>query len=72
MTRGENAELLQHIVRDLGDAYPGINLTDGGCQWRSAHRLHAGLRAENLAHTWAFLRAHRDQNDAQIRDNEAA
>lgn len=28
MTRGEKAELLQRVARDLGDAYPGIDLTD--------------------------------------------
>lgn len=29
MTRGEKARLLQHVARDLGDAYPGIDVTDG-------------------------------------------
>lgn len=29
MTRGEKAQLLQHLARDLGDAFPGIDLTDG-------------------------------------------
>jgi uncharacterized protein (DUF433 family) len=29
MTRGEKAQLLQHVARDLGNAYPGIDLTDG-------------------------------------------
>ena len=29
MTRGEKAPLLQRVARDLGDAYPGIDLTDG-------------------------------------------
>jgi len=27
MTRGEKAELLQWIARDLGDAFPGIDST---------------------------------------------
>ena len=29
MTRGEKAQLLRHIARDLGDAYPGIDVTEG-------------------------------------------
>lgn len=96
MTRGEKAELLQHLARDLGEAFPGIDVTDdvsGGdpCIARTripvwvleqARRLGAneaellrsypGLRAEDLAHAWAYVRTHRDQIDAQIRDNEAA
>lgn len=96
MTRGEKADLLQHIARNLGDAYPGIDLTDGvsggdPCVARTrvpvwtlaqAHRSGAreaelllsypGLRAEDLASAWAYVHAHRDQIDAQIRDNEAA
>ena len=31
MTRGEKAQLLQRIVRDLGDAFPGIDTTKGVC-----------------------------------------
>jgi len=31
MTRAEKAELLQHIVRDLGDAFPGIEAIAGVC-----------------------------------------
>lgn len=96
MTRGEKAELLQHLVRDIGDAFPGIDVTDdvsGGdaCIARTripvwvleqARRLGAseaevlrsypGLRAEDLANAWAYIRAHQDQIEAQIRDNEAA
>lgn len=96
MTRGEKAELLQHLARDLGDAFPGIDVTDdvsGGdpCIARTripvwgleqARRLGAseaellrsypGLRAKDLASAWAYIRAHRDQIEAQIRDNEAA
>ena len=29
MTRAEKARLLQAVVRDLGDAYPGIEITPG-------------------------------------------
>jgi uncharacterized protein (DUF433 family) len=31
MTRGEKAQLLQQVVRDLGDAFPGIDSTTGVC-----------------------------------------
>jgi len=31
MTRGEKAQLLQWVVRDLGDAYAGIDSTPGVC-----------------------------------------
>jgi len=30
------------------------------------------LRAEDLANAWAYLRAHRDEIDRQIRENEEA
>jgi uncharacterized protein (DUF433 family) len=96
MTRGEKAQLLQHVARDLGDAYPGIDLTDGVCGgepciartripvWilEQARRSGAseaelllsyvGLRAQDLASAWAYVRTHRDQIEAQIRDNDAA
>jgi len=35
-------------------------------------RLYPGLRAEDLASAWAYVRAHRDKIDRQIRDNESA
>lgn len=84
MTRVEKAELLLHLARDLGDAFPGIDVTDdvsGGdpCIARSripawvleqARRLGAseaellrsypGLRAQDLANAWAYVRTHRD------------
>jgi uncharacterized protein (DUF433 family) len=31
MTRAEKAQLLQSVVRDLGDAFPGIDATPGVC-----------------------------------------
>src|SRR3989304_5091493 len=31
MTRGEKAQLLQAVVRDIGDAFPGIDTTTGVC-----------------------------------------
>src|SRR6478609_6339956 len=85
MTRGEKAQLLQHIARDLGDACPGIDVTDGvaggdpcitrtripvwtleqgrrsGASEAELLRSYAGLRAEDLANAWAYVRTHRDQ-----------
>src|ERR1700732_3256263 len=31
MSRGEKSQLLQWVVRDLGDAFPGIESTPGVC-----------------------------------------
>lgn len=31
MTRAEKAQLLQWVVRDLGDAFPGVDSTPGVC-----------------------------------------
>lgn len=31
LTPGERAQLLQRVVRDLGDAFPGIDSTPGVC-----------------------------------------
>jgi uncharacterized protein (DUF433 family) len=35
-------------------------------------RSYPTLRAEDLANTWAFVRAHRSEIDLQIRENEEA
>ncbi len=35
-------------------------------------RSYPTLRAEDLAHAWAYVRAHRTEVDQQIRDNEDA
>jgi uncharacterized protein (DUF433 family) len=94
MTRGEKAQLLQHIARDLGDAYPGIDVTEGvsggapcisrtripvwtleqarraGASEAELLRIYAGLRAEDLANSWAYVRAHREQIDAEIQAND--
>jgi len=96
MTRAEKAQLLQAVVRDLGDAFPGIESipdVSGGepCIVRTripvwlleqARRLRASeadllrcyptLRAEDLVNAWAYARAHRDEIDQQIEENEAA
>lgn len=96
MSRGEKAQLLQWIARDLGDAFPGIESTPGVCGgepcivrtripvWvlEQARRLETSeadilrcyptLRAEDMANAWAYVRAHRDEIERQIRDNEEA
>jgi uncharacterized protein (DUF433 family) len=96
MTRGEKAQLLQRVVRDLGDAFPGIDAIKDVCGgdpcivrtripvWVLEHarrlgaseaellRSYPGLRAEDLANAWAYVRSYRNEIDEQIRENEAA
>jgi uncharacterized protein (DUF433 family) len=95
MTRAEKAQVLQWVVRDLGDAFPGIDSSPDVCGgeprivrtripvWilvqakqlgtSEADLLHAypTLRAEDLANAWAYYRAHQEQIEHQIRENEA-
>ena len=96
MSRAEKAQLLQWVVQDLGDAFPGIESVPGVCggdpciirtripvwvleQYRRlgvSHgyllRAYQALRAADLANAWAYVRAHRDEVEQQIRANEAA
>jgi uncharacterized protein (DUF433 family) len=96
MTRAEKVQLLQWVVRDLGDSFPGIDARPGVCGgeacivrtripiWvlEQARRLgtseadllhcYPALRAEDLANAWAYVRAHREEIDRQIREHEAA
>jgi uncharacterized protein (DUF433 family) len=96
LTRGEKAQLLQWLARDLGDAYPGIESRPDVCGgepcivrtripvWvlEQARRLgtseadllksYPTLRAEDLANAWAYVRAHREEIERQIRENEEA
>jgi len=96
MTRAKKAQLLQWVVRDLGESFPGIESTPGVCGgepcivrtripvWvleqarrlrvSEADLLHAypTLRAEDLANAWAYVRAHREEIERQIRENEEA
>lgn len=96
MTRGEKAQVLQWIARDLGDAFPGIesNLDVAGGEpcivrtripvWVLVQAQHLGaseaellrsypaLRAEDLANAWAYYRAHREEIESQVRENEGA
>ena len=96
MTRAEKAQMLQWVVRDLGEAFPGIESTPGVCGgepcivrtripvWVLARarqlgtseadllRCYPTLRAEDLANAWAYVRAHRDEIEQEIRENEEA
>lgn len=96
MTRAEKAQLLQWIVKDLGDAFPGIESRHDVCGgepcivrtripvWVLAQAKQLGmsesemlrsyptLRAEDLVNAWAYFRAHRDEIQQQIRENEEA
>lgn len=96
MTRAEKAQVLQWVVRDLGDAFPGIESIPGVCGgapcilrtripvWVLVQakqlgtseadllRCYPTLRAEDLTHAWAYLRAHKEEIEQQIRENEEA
>ncbi len=96
MTRGEKAQVLQWVVQDLGDAFPGIDSNQdvsGGepCIVRTRIpvwvlvrarqvgiteadllRSYPTLRAEDLANAWAYYRAHRQEIEQQIEENESA
>lgn len=96
MTRAEKLRLLQWVVQDLGDAFPGIELNPEVCGgeacivrtripvWvlEKARRMgmteadllqsYPVLRAEDLVNAWAYIRAHKDQIDLEIKENEAA
>lgn len=96
LSPGEKAQVLQWVVQDLGQAFPGIDVQPDVCGgdpcivrtripvWlleqakrlgASEHELLAAyptLRAEDLVHAWAYARAHPQEIETQIRDNEAA
>jgi uncharacterized protein (DUF433 family) len=95
LTRGEKAQLLQWVARDLGDAFPGVESIPGVCGgepcivrsripvWvlEQARRLgtseadllraYPSLRAQDLANAWGYVRAHPEEIERQIRENEA-
>ena len=96
MTRAEKARLLQAVVRDLGDAHPGIEARPGvsggepcivrtripvwvleqarrlGTSEADLLRCYPTLRAEDLVNAWGYARAHQDEINRQIEENEAA
>jgi uncharacterized protein (DUF433 family) len=96
MSRAEKAQLLQWVVQDLGEAFPGIESRPEVCGgepcivrtripvWLLVQARHLGtseadlllaypsLRAEDLANAWAYSRAHTEEIEQQIHENEAA
>src|SRR5437016_7029032 len=96
LSRGEKAQILQMVAKDIGEAYPGIESTPGVCGgepcivrtripvWllEQARRLgtseaeilrsYPSLRAEDLANAWAYVRAHKEEIEKRIMENEAA
>lgn len=96
MSRSEKAQVLQWVVADLGDAFPGIASepdVSGGepCivrtripVWLLVRARQVGatevdllqsypsLRAEDLSNAWAYYRAHREEIEQQIEENEQA
>ena len=96
LTRAEKAQVLQWIVHDLGETFPGIEKTPGVCGGEpcivrtripvwvlvQAKRLGTSeanlltsypmLRVEDLANAWAYARAHREEIEQQILENETA
>jgi len=96
LTRGEKAQLLQWVARDIGDSFPGIESTPGVCGgepcivrtripvWvleqarrqgipeAEILRSYPTLRAEDLVNAWAYVRAHREEIERQIHENEEA
>jgi uncharacterized protein (DUF433 family) len=96
LSPAEKAQLLRWVVRDLGDAFPGIESRPEVCGgepcvvrtripiWLLAQarrlgaseadllRSYPSLRAEDLANAWAYERAHREEIERQIVENESA
>lgn len=96
MNRAEKAQILQWVVRDLGDAFPGIESDPRVCGgapsivrtripvWAlvqakrlgisEADLLHSypTLRAEDLVNAWGYYRAHPQEIERQIQENEEA
>jgi uncharacterized protein (DUF433 family) len=95
MSPAERVQLLQAIVRDIGEAFPGVESIPGvqggdPCIVRTRipvwvleqfRRLgmsesdllanYPSLRAEDLVNAWAYVRAHRDEINRQIAEQEA-
>jgi len=69
MTRGEKAQLLQWVARDLGDAFPGIDSIPGVCGgepcivrtrvpvWVLVHARELGTSEADLLRSYPTLRA---------------
>lgn len=96
LSRAEKAQVLQWIVRDLADAFPGIDSTPDvlagearivrtripvwllvqarrlGATEAELLRSYPTLRAEDLINAWSYARAHQDEIEQQILENETA
>lgn len=96
MSRAEKAQMLQWVVRDLGDAFPGIESNPEVCGGKACIvrtripvwllvrakqlgvseaellRVYPTLRAEDLVNAWGYRRAHREEIEQAIRENEEA
>jgi uncharacterized protein (DUF433 family) len=69
MTRGEKAQLLRIVVRDLGEDYPGIEITPGICGgaarivrtripvWVLAQAQKMGVSESDILRAYPTLRA---------------
>lgn len=69
LTRGEKAQLLQWVARDIGDAFPGIESTPGVCGgepcivrtripvWVLEHGRRQGISEAELLRSYPTLRA---------------
>ncbi len=96
LNRAEKAQVLQWIVQDLGDAFPGIESSPSvsggeacivrtripvwvlvqarilGTSEADLLRAYPTLRAEDLSNAWAYYRAHKEEIDKNIEENETA
>ncbi|MBI2431632.1 MAG: DUF433 domain-containing protein [Candidatus Hydrogenedentes bacterium] len=96
LTRAEKTQVLEWVVRELGEAFPRIERTPGVCGgepcivrtripvWLLVQarrqgtseaellRCYPALRPEDLADAFAYARAHSEEVEEQIRNNETA
>ncbi len=96
LSRSEKALLLQLLVTDLGDSFPGIESNPAVCGgepcivrtripvWvleqarrqgiseADLLRSYPTIRAGDLAQAWAYVRAHAQDIERQIVENESA
>jgi uncharacterized protein (DUF433 family) len=60
------------IVRTRIPVWVLVRARELGTSEADLLRAYPTLRAEDLANAWAFARAHKDEIELQIRENEAA
>ena len=95
LSRGEKAQVLQWVARDIGDASPGVESREGvsggepclvrtripiwllerakslGTSEADLLLAYPTLTAQDLTNAWAYVRAHRQEIEAQIKANES-